>query len=50
VDYIFHFIIGLAGAGAGLYARTFCKHRWHQVAVGASLIGVEAVVSVQLVG
>lgn len=48
--YIIHCAFGLGFAGAGAYARGYCKHRWHQVSIGVALVMVEALVMVNTVG
>lgn len=48
--YVAHFLIGLAGAGAGLIGRNWCRHRKHQIIVGLAVLIVESIVSVQVVG
>lgn len=49
-DFLGHFLIGAIGALTGIYARQFCPHWYHKVAVGTSMLAVEAYVSMQLVG
>lgn len=49
-DYLAHFVIGLAGALAGAYAAQFCRHLNHKIMVGLSLIFVETMITVPLVG
>jgi len=50
MSYLIHFGIGLIGAVTGAYARGYCIHRRHQFIVGGTLLALEAIVSVQVVG
>jgi hypothetical protein len=50
VDYVLHFFIGLMGMGAGFIARSWCPHLRHKIAVGFTLLAIESVATVRLVG
>ena len=48
--YVLHFLIGLMGAGAGWYARGFCRHAHHRVMLTLMLVAVETVATVSIIG
>lgn len=48
--YVAHFGIDVLGTLATLYARSFCRHRWHQFLVWLALSLVVTVTTVNLVG
>lgn len=50
MPYVVHGIIGAIGAGIGFYARGFCAHKRHTIALTAALVAVESVASVRIVG
>lgn len=45
-----HYCLGLTGAGVGWWARGFCRHTSHRVILTLSMIGVEAVATVGIIG
>jgi hypothetical protein len=49
-DYVAHFGIDVLATIATLYARSFCRHGWHQFLVWLGLSVVVTVTTVNLVG
>ncbi len=50
MNVIFHFVIGAAGAGTARCVLGMCPHWHHRIMAGGTLLALEAVVSVQLIG
>lgn len=48
--YLEHAAMGLLFMGSGMYARNFCRHWWHQLAVGLILWILETVIVVTVIG
>lgn len=48
--YVEHFLAGLMFAVTGAYARNFCRHTWHQIVVGATLVAIESAIVVTFIG
>ena len=48
--YLAHLLFEGCAAVGGYYARAFCKHRWHRVAVAVIWSMVTTFVLVQIVG
>jgi hypothetical protein len=49
-DILIHFGIGLLGAGTGWYARGFCKHNSHRIALTLGVVFAESLLTVRMVG
>jgi hypothetical protein len=50
IAYVVHYAIGLLGAGAGWYARGFCRHDHHRIMLTLSLVAIESVATVGIIG
>ena len=48
--YFVHLLFEGCAAVGGYYARAFCKHRWHRIAVAVTWSMVTTFVLVQIVG
>lgn len=49
-DYGVHFGVDVLATLATLYAQSFCRHRWHQIAIWLALSLVVTIATVNLVG
>lgn len=49
-NYFLHLIFEGCAAVGGYYARAFCKHRWHRIAVAIAWSMLTTLILVKIVG
>ena len=50
MDLLIHFMLGMGGACIGWWARGFCQHFSHRLVLTVSLVLVESVAAISIVG